>query len=146
MTRNGVLGNEVSMDTCFGWDLGGVNLKLARREGSRTVSVTQIPCPALGDPSKFDRALEEALKIVGDTKASHAVTMTGELSDVFATRYEGVVYLVSLMRKAFGEAVRFPAVSTDSLARTRPSLSGKDVASTASACDHTLATSLRTGF
>lgn len=95
------------MDTCFGWDLGGVNLKLARRENGRTVSVTQIPCPALGDPSKFDRALDEALTIVGDAEASHAVTMTGELSDVFATRYEGVVYLVSLMRKAFGEAVRF---------------------------------------
>lgn len=95
------------MDICFGWDLGGVNLKLARRENGRTVSVTQIPCPALADPSKFDRALEEAMEHVDGAGASHAVTMTGELSDVFATRYEGVAYMVALMRKTFGEAVRF---------------------------------------
>ncbi len=32
----------------------------------------------------------------------HAVTMTGELSDVFAGRDEGVAYLVAMMRNAVG--------------------------------------------
>ncbi|WP_083240637.1 hydantoinase/oxoprolinase family protein [Methyloceanibacter methanicus] len=95
------------MDTAFGWDLGGVNLKLARVEDGRVVSVTQIPCPALPEPRKFDLAVEEAIRDIGDTEAAHAITMTGELSDVFASRYEGVAYLVALMRKTVGENARF---------------------------------------
>ena len=95
------------MAICFGWDLGGVNVKLARVEDGRVASVTQIPCPALTEPRKFDLAVEESLGLVGDSNASHAVTMTGELSDVFASRYEGVAYLVGLMRKAVGDEVRF---------------------------------------
>lgn len=95
------------MAICFGWDLGGVNLKLARVMDGRVVSVTQIPCPALAEPRRFDIAVEEALGQIGDSDAGHAVTMTGELSDVFASRYEGVAYLVSLMRKAVGDGTRF---------------------------------------
>lgn len=95
------------MGTCFGWDLGGVNLKLARVEDGRIVSVTQTPCPAVSEPRRFDLAVEEALQSVGDSEAAHAVTMTAELSDVFASRYEGVAYLVALMRKTLGEDVRF---------------------------------------
>lgn len=95
------------MAMCFGWDLGGVNVKLARVEDGRVASVTQIPCPALAEPRKFDLAVEEALGLIGESDASHAVTMTGELSDVFASRYEGVAYLVGLMRKSVGDGVRF---------------------------------------
>ena len=95
------------MDMCFGWDLGGVNLKLARVEDGRIVSVQQSPCPALAEPRRFDLAVEDAMRIVGDAEATHAITMTGELSDVFASRYEGVAYLVALMRKTVGAAARF---------------------------------------
>lgn len=104
---NDELANEDLMENCFGWDLGGVNLKLARMEDGRAVEVRQIPCPAIAEPRKFDLALETALEAIGTTDGPHAVTMTGELSDVFATRYEGVAYLVSLMRKHMGEATRF---------------------------------------
>jgi len=52
--------------TCvIGWDLGGANLKLARAEGGRTTHVAQVPCPARQDSSKFDAALDEALKLAG---------------------------------------------------------------------------------
>ncbi len=95
------------MYNCFGWDLGGVNLKLAHIEDGRTVAVTQIPCRALSEPRKFDLALETALATIGTDDRPHAVTMTGELSDVFASRYEGVAYLVALMRKTTGDATRF---------------------------------------
>jgi probable H4MPT-linked C1 transfer pathway protein len=94
------------MAASFGWDLGGANLKMAHIEGTRVIAVTQIPCPLLADPSKFDRALEEALKLCAGG-ARHAVTMTGELSDVFQTRAEGLAYLVALMRKATGEETFF---------------------------------------
>lgn len=95
------------MNMCFGWDLGGVNLKLARVEDGRVASVTQRPCPAIAEPRRFDLAVDEAMQAIGNTNATHAITMTGELSDVFASRYEGVTYLVALMRKTLGESARF---------------------------------------
>lgn len=94
------------MTAIFGWDLGGANLKLAQMEEGRVIAVTQIPCPLLAEPSKFDRAVEEALEVC-TPDARHAVTMTGELSDVFATRAEGVAYLVAMMAKATGAETRF---------------------------------------
>jgi len=85
--------------TVIGWDIGGANLKLAQLEGERIAKVAQIPCSIKQDRSKFDDALGQALTLV--PKASlHAVTMTGELSDVFANRNEGVAYLVALMQAA----------------------------------------------
>lgn len=95
------------MRACFGWDLGGANLKLARIEGGRAISVTQIPCPAISEPRKFDLALAEAVDMLEMGDATHAVTMTGELSDVFASRADGVRYLIALMCKTTGEATRF---------------------------------------
>lgn len=93
------------MFSVMGWDLGGANLKLARIEGRRTVAVAQIPCPLRQDASKFDAALAEALPLC-PIGAVHAVTMTGELSDVFASRADGVAYLVEMMRKVTdGEAI-----------------------------------------
>ncbi|MEM8573498.1 MAG: hydantoinase/oxoprolinase family protein [Pseudomonadota bacterium] len=99
------------MALCFGWDLGGVNLKLARVEDGVVASVVQIPCPALTEPRRFDRVVEDALTHVGEADAKHGVTMTGELSDVFASRYEGVAYLVALMRKTIGDDLRFYSLS-----------------------------------
>jgi (4-(4-[2-(gamma-L-glutamylamino)ethyl]phenoxymethyl)furan-2-yl)methanamine synthase len=94
------------MTSIIGWDLGGANLKLVRVEDGRVVQVAQIPCLIRQDRGKFDEALGEALKLC-PSGARHAVTMTGELSDVFADRGEGVAYLVAMMRKATGEGTRF---------------------------------------
>jgi probable H4MPT-linked C1 transfer pathway protein len=94
------------MTSIIGWDLGGANLKLARVEDGRVVQVAHVPCPIIQDRSKFDAALGEARKLC-PSGARHAVTMTGELSDVFADRAEGVAYLVAMMRKATGDGTRF---------------------------------------
>jgi (4-(4-[2-(gamma-L-glutamylamino)ethyl]phenoxymethyl)furan-2-yl)methanamine synthase len=87
------------MMTIAGWDLGGANIKLALIERSRVRHVVQFPCPVQQGPGKFDAALAGALALVA-VPALHAVTMTGELSDVFADRQEGVAYLVAMMRAA----------------------------------------------
>ncbi|HYH70055.1 MAG TPA: hydantoinase/oxoprolinase family protein, partial [Methyloceanibacter sp.] len=93
--------------TLMGWDLGGANLKLARVEAGRVVDVAQIPCPVMQDRGKFDAALEAAMPLV-PAGAVHAVTMTGELSDVFVDRTQGVAYLVAMMRHALpDQALRF---------------------------------------
>ncbi len=94
------------MAASFGWDLGGVNIKLAQVEDGRVTAVTQIPCPAIADPSKFNQAVAAALEI-SPVEGRHAVTMTGELSDVFPSRAAGVAYLTGLMRKTTGAETLF---------------------------------------
>jgi probable H4MPT-linked C1 transfer pathway protein len=94
------------MTSIIGWDLGGANLKLARLEDGRVLDVAQVPCPVRQDRGKFDAALKDALQPC-PASARHAVTMTGELSDVFSDRSEGVAYLVDMMRKATGLDTRF---------------------------------------
>jgi probable H4MPT-linked C1 transfer pathway protein len=89
------------MTRVIGWDLGGANVKLASIEDGRIASVVQIPCPIIPERRKFDAAIEAALPLIA-LPASHAVTMTGELSDVFADRAEGVAYLVDLMVRTLG--------------------------------------------
>jgi probable H4MPT-linked C1 transfer pathway protein len=96
---------EDEMTTVVGWDLGGANLKLARIERGRIGHAAIIPCPMRQDASKFDDVLAEALPLC-PPGAVHVVTMTGELSDVFSDRAEGVAYLVGMMREATeGEAL-----------------------------------------
>src|SRR5581483_7660299 len=97
---------DQGMTAIIGWDLGGANLKLARLEEGRIADVAQIPCPLRQDRAKFDAALAEALPLCPPS-SRHAVTMTGELSDVFADRAEGVSYLVAMMREATGGEALF---------------------------------------
>jgi (4-(4-[2-(gamma-L-glutamylamino)ethyl]phenoxymethyl)furan-2-yl)methanamine synthase len=92
--------------TVIGWDIGGANVKIACVASGRVTQVAQIPCPLLADRTKFDEAIAVAL-IGCPYDARHAVTMTGELSDVFANRAEGVAYLVALMRETTGDQTQF---------------------------------------
>lgn len=94
--------------TVIGWDIGGANVKIARAENGSVRDVTQIPCPLLADRTKFDEAIVAALRHC-PSDARHAVTMTGELSDVFINRTGGVTYLVGLMRKTTGDQTQFYA-------------------------------------
>jgi len=93
------------MSTIIGWDLGGANLKLAVTEDGTLTEACQVPCPILPHRSKFDQAIETALDGLpkGIAPDLHAVTMTGELSDVFENRTEGVGYLIALMERVAGE-------------------------------------------
>jgi probable H4MPT-linked C1 transfer pathway protein len=82
----------------IGWDLGGANVKVACVDDGFVTQAAQIPCPLIADRGKFDAAVAAALPLI-PSLALHAVTMTGELSDVFGDRQEGVAYLVDLMQK-----------------------------------------------
>jgi (4-(4-[2-(gamma-L-glutamylamino)ethyl]phenoxymethyl)furan-2-yl)methanamine synthase len=91
------------MTRVVGWDVGGANVKLAVVDDGRVETVAQIPCPLIPDRAKFDRAVTAALPLIG-VPAAHAVAMTGELSDVFESRKDGVAYLVDLMVKTAAAA------------------------------------------
>ncbi|WP_287743403.1 hydantoinase/oxoprolinase family protein [Methylobacterium sp.] len=78
----------------IGWDLGGVHVKAALVEDGRVRAVVQAPCPLWrGLP-----ALDDTLAGLPDwarAPARHAVTMTGELTDCFADRADGVAQIAA---------------------------------------------------
>jgi (4-(4-[2-(gamma-L-glutamylamino)ethyl]phenoxymethyl)furan-2-yl)methanamine synthase len=95
-------------EAIIGWDLGGAHLKAARLSASRTVlDVLQLPCPLWQGMDRLYGALSEALGRLGPAKI-HAVTMTGEMVDLFPTRTEGVTRLVQAMTERLaGASLRF---------------------------------------
>jgi probable H4MPT-linked C1 transfer pathway protein len=80
----------------IGWDVGGAHLKAARVEGGRLTAVIQLPCTLWLGLEHLERALDAALARLGAAEA-HAVTMTGELVDLFPDRAGGVRALSDLL-------------------------------------------------
>lgn len=121
------------MTRIYGWDLGGANIKLAVYEDATLKKVVQIPCPIVPDRRKFDEAVGVAMALVTEP-GRHAATMTGELSDVFTDRADGVAYLISLMeRVTAGQPLSIYAGSRGLLT---PSAASEHVADVASANWH----------
>jgi (4-(4-[2-(gamma-L-glutamylamino)ethyl]phenoxymethyl)furan-2-yl)methanamine synthase len=91
-------------DAVIGWDLGGAHLKVARVDASGAVErVLQLPCPLWQGMQHLDAALEQALPALGSAPV-HAVTMTGEMVDLFPDRAEGVVRLLAALRGRLPQA------------------------------------------
>lgn len=90
----------------IGWDVGGAHLKGARIEAGRVTAAIQVACPLWQGTDKLDIAFGEARGALGEA-ALHAVTMTGELSDIFAGRAEGVARLCELIAANLGGKILF---------------------------------------
>lgn len=92
----------------IGWDLGGVHVKAALVVGDRVREVVQAPCRLWrGLP-----ALDETFAKLPDwarEPADHAVTMTGELTDCFKDRIDGVAQLSDWADRNLNGAVRIYA-------------------------------------
>jgi probable H4MPT-linked C1 transfer pathway protein len=87
----------MSDSAVIGWDLGGAHLKAARvAGGGRVAAVLQLPCPLWQGLDHLARAVDEARARLGEAPR-HAVTMTGELADLFASRENGVRRLLAAM-------------------------------------------------
>ncbi len=83
----------------IGWDLGGAHVKAARLDASGAVErVLQVPCPLWQGIQHLDAALQQVLSVL-DLAPIHAVTMTGEMVDLFPNRREGVARLVTALRE-----------------------------------------------
>ena len=88
-------------DAVIGWDLGGAHLKAARLGPDAQVEqVIQLPCPLWRGLDQLHAALDAAVSRLGPVPI-HAVTMTGEMVDLFPTRDAGVRALVTEMRRRF---------------------------------------------
>lgn len=88
-----------------GWDIGGVNTKLAHVHEGRVLAVLGRPYEIQRDPRALVPLLQKMREMVGATDGMpHAVTMTAELSQMFRTKREGVRFVLDAMESAFPSA------------------------------------------
>lgn len=101
----------MATDAVLGWDVGGAHLKAARLDGDGQVSrVWQQACPLWRGLEHLDGAIDSVLADMDEPACRHGVTMTGEMTDLFADRADGVHTLVdTLCRRLGAEKVRFYA-------------------------------------
>ncbi|MBL8469316.1 hydantoinase/oxoprolinase family protein [Methyloversatilis discipulorum] len=83
----------------IGWDIGGAHVKAARIDDGQVSGVVQVACPLWQGLDKLDAAVAEALVALG-TAPCHAITMTGEMTDLFDARADGVAGIAQRMRSA----------------------------------------------
>ena len=88
-----------------GWDIGGAHLKVAvaaRPSGGKPclVEVVQVPCALWQGMDKLAEAIATVRPTLRGARR-HAVTMTGELVDLFESRADGVAALVGALADAF---------------------------------------------
>lgn len=79
----------------IGWDIGGAHLKAARVHGGRVAAVVQVACPLWQGLDKLHAAFAEVETAIGRAPRN-AVTMTGELVDLFDSRSAGVAALTGV--------------------------------------------------
>jgi probable H4MPT-linked C1 transfer pathway protein len=82
---------------CLALDIGGANLKYS--DGGRFVGAQ--PFALWRHPERLADALRQ-LTADGPAVRGYAVTMTGELADCFASKAEGVAFILDAVRQAIG--------------------------------------------
>ncbi len=81
----------------LGWDIGGAHVKAARVVDGQVSGVVQVACPLWQGLDRLDAAVAEVLSVLGEAP-QHAITMTGEMTDLFASRADGVAGIAQRMR------------------------------------------------
>jgi (4-(4-[2-(gamma-L-glutamylamino)ethyl]phenoxymethyl)furan-2-yl)methanamine synthase len=84
------------MSTIIGWDIGGAHLKAALLRDGRIEAVTQRACTLWLGIEHLAEGWRALVAEFGEADR-HAVTMTGELAEIFTSRQEGVT---AICRKA----------------------------------------------
>lgn len=96
----------------IGWDVGGAHLKAARLDAAGHVEeVLQLPCPLWQGLQHLHSAMEELQARLGPAPRQ-AITMTGEMVDLFPDRAVGVSRLVDAMEEWLaGATIRYYAAA-----------------------------------
>lgn len=92
------------MSLTAGLDVGGAHLKVALVEQDAPLAVAQFVAPLWQGLDKLDAALAAAEPLTSRA-GRFAITMTGELSDLFTSRAEGVAVLTTRLAEALGPDV-----------------------------------------
>ncbi len=87
-------------DEIIGWDLGGAHLKavLISSTGAARAAF-ELPCPLWQGIHHLEQAIDDVRQRMPVDAALHAVTMTGEMADLFADRAHGVERLVATLQQ-----------------------------------------------
>lgn len=96
------------MSTVMGWDIGGAHVKACLLEAGEVRWAQQVACPLWKGMEHLEAAINEILTIAksnGDMQ--HAVTMTGELVDLFSSRAQGVQAIVNCVEQRLPYALFF---------------------------------------
>ncbi len=81
-----------------GWDIGGAHVKAAaiNQEGG-IIAIYQQPCPLWKGIEQLREAVDSIMQTLTDENYCHAITMTGELVDLFEHREDGVKQIIDTM-------------------------------------------------
>ncbi|PHS24069.1 MAG: H4MPT-linked C1 transfer pathway protein [Methylophaga sp.] len=83
-----------------GWDIGGAHLKVARCDDQgNNFQIIQIPCPLWQGIESLEQAIETILAKLDSQHDLTAITMTGELVDIFADRQSGVAEILNCVAR-----------------------------------------------
>jgi len=100
---------DYNMFNVLGWDIGGANVKAARIERDRpdTTIVRERPFALWREPHRLSTVLRETAEGLGSTDRMAstmdrmAITMTAELADCFASKRDGVAFVLDQFHAAF---------------------------------------------
>ena len=94
----------------IGWDVGGAHLKAALIDANGDlVNVMQMPCALWRGLPELESAIDLILNTFKLQPALHAITMTGELVDLFPSRQAGVQAISRTMEAKLIGSKRFYA-------------------------------------
>jgi (4-(4-[2-(gamma-L-glutamylamino)ethyl]phenoxymethyl)furan-2-yl)methanamine synthase len=116
----------------IGWDIGGAHLKAVLLNAKGSVQkVAQLPCPLWRGLHELESAIQSTIKQfnINGLATTHAVTMTGELADCFADRYEGVCAIAELTSNLLGKHVYYYAADSGFVAFEDVKRFASDIAS-----------------
>jgi probable H4MPT-linked C1 transfer pathway protein len=95
----------------FGWDVGGAHVKVSKVSASGTLlDIAQWACPLWQGLAHLEQVIGRVFERWPDAaneRACHAITMTGEMVDLFEDRAEGVRVLVQVLSQRLGNHIRF---------------------------------------
>lgn len=82
-----------------GWDIGGAHIKAVLLDDRGSVlQVLQQPCQLWKGLQELHRTMQTMIEQLAAEDVLHAVTMTGELVDLFASRGDGVLQIVAAVQ------------------------------------------------
>ncbi len=87
------------LNNIIGWDVGGAHLKAVLLETeSQRLTGFQQPCELWKGLDRLTDAVRQILGQINVKVNRHAITMTGELVDLFANRDDGVAQIIAAMQ------------------------------------------------
>jgi len=97
----------------IGWDIGGAHVKAALVEHGVLRDAAQWPCPLWQGMEHLQRAVDAVAlrwsEPLASSQTAHAITMTGEMVDLFPHREAGVVAIAAFLQKALAGPTNFYA-------------------------------------